>query len=160
MENCGRLFKYISFPKVVKLIAGKSNDLNLSRKWVPPKQENHLSATLRKIMCQTVTSFFPIQSEYTRVYFLSLWSLFLNSKVLLFTTVQRYATTNDKNHHRENYIKVQWVKESNRGKLNSHIKTALQINIMKTFEFGLQILWIVKHWNSYSPCYRGRRMRS
>lgn len=60
--------------------------------------------------------------------------------MLLFTTVQRYAKTNDKNHHHENYIKVQWVKESNRGKLNSHIKTALQINIMKTFEFGLQIL--------------------
>ena len=56
--------------------------------------------------------------------YLSLWSrhkicLSLSiSLIILFTNVQNKIIYT--------YIKVQWVKESNRGKLNSHIKTALQ----------------------------------
>ena len=48
--------------------------------------------------------------------------------MILFTTVQKYTPTNNNNHHHKKrlYIKVQQVKASNREKLNSHIKKALQ----------------------------------
>ena len=48
--------------------------------------------------------------------------------LILFTTVQKYTPTNNNNHHHKKrlYVKVQYVKESNREKLNSHIKNALQ----------------------------------
>lgn len=30
------------------------------------------------------------------------------------------------------------------------------MNKKNIFEFGLQTVWIVEHWNSFSPGYRGK----